>query len=109
MRPGPRLPLALAAAGAVLALLDPFEPVGGFVGLGLMLAGAAPLALGRAPRPGPPSATDWRRLLLAGTAFAVVGIPLALLIETAGGLLAAIGAGAVIVAVALGYPAGERA
>jgi hypothetical protein len=103
------LPLALAAAGAVLALLDPFEPIGGFAGLALMLAGAAPLALGPAAQSGSAGATDWRRLLLAGTAFALVGIPLALLIETAGGLLAAIGAGAVIVAVALGYPAREQA
>jgi hypothetical protein len=109
VRPGPRLPLALAAAGAVVALLDPFEPVGGFVGLGVMLAGAAPIVLGAPTAPGSATAPDWRRLLLAGTALAMVGIPLALLVETVGGLLAAIGAGAVIVAVALGFPAREPA
>jgi hypothetical protein len=43
-------------------------------------------------------------LLLAGTALAAVGIPLALVVETLGGLLAAVGAAAVIAAVALGFP-----
>jgi hypothetical protein len=99
MAGGPRVPLALSAVGAVLALLDPAEPVGGLIGLGLMLVGAAAVApLRRA------GADGWPRLLLAGTALAAVGIPLALVVETLGGLLAAVGAAAVIAAVALGFP-----
>ena len=103
MAGAPRVPLALSALGAVLALLDPGEPVGGLVGLGLMLAGAAALAPRR--RAGAAGGDgNWPRLLLAGTALAAVGIPLALVVETLGGLLAAVGAAAVIAAVALGFP-----
>ena len=103
MAGAPRVPLALSAIGAVLALLDPGEPVGGLVGLGLMLVGAAVLAPRRhAWSPGGDG--NWPRLLLAGTTLAAVGIPLALVVETLGGLLAAVGAAAVIAAVALGFP-----
>ena len=100
MAGAPRVPLVLSALGAVLALLDPAEPVGGLIGLGLMLAGAGALA----PRRRAGGDAGWVRLLLAGTAAAAVGIPLALVVETLGGLLAAVGSAAVIVAVALGVP-----
>jgi hypothetical protein len=103
MAGAPRVSLALSAVGAVLALLDPGEPVGGLVGLGLMLVGAVALAPRR--RAGAVGGdANWPRLLLAGTALAAVGIPLALVVETLGGLLAAVGAAAVIAAVALGFP-----
>lgn len=101
---GRRLSLALAGGGAVLALLDPAEPIGSLVGLGAMLAGAVPQIRRRAGGVGA-TEPNWRALLLAGTALAALGIPLALAVETAGGLLTVIGAGAVVVAVALGFPA----
>ena len=105
-RRGPRLLLALAGAGAVLALLDPAEPIGALVGLGAMLVGALAQLRGRRGRQGPVSSEpDWRTLLFAGTALAAIGIPLALAVETAGGLLTVIGCGAVVAAVALGFPA----
>ena len=105
-RRGPRLLLALAGAGAVLALLDPAEPIGALVGLGTMLVGALAQLRGRASRRGAStSEPHWRGLLLVGTGLAAIGIPLALVVETAGGLLTVIGCGAVVAAVALGFPA----
>jgi hypothetical protein len=47
---------------------------------------------------------SWWRLLAAGTALALVGVPVALGLETLGGLIAAAGAAVFVVGAALGFP-----
>jgi hypothetical protein len=96
--------LLLAAAGAVVVLL-------GFLGTVAELAGVAAIVVGAAlsapPRGVPDSevaGVRWWRLLAAGALIALLGVPLSLVAETIGGLIAGAGGVLVIVAVAFGYP-----
>lgn len=47
---------------------------------------------------------NWWRLLAVGTALAIVGVPLALGLGTAGGLIAAAGGALFVIGAALGFP-----
>ena len=47
---------------------------------------------------------NWWRLMAVGTALAIVGVPLALGLETAGGLIAAAGGALFVIGAALGFP-----
>ena len=57
-----------------------------------------------APEPGA-RGLNWWALLPGGTALALIGVPLGLVLEAPGGLLTAIGGGMAIVGVVFGYPA----
>jgi hypothetical protein len=87
--------LALAAAGAVLVLFSFLGTIAELAGVGLILV-ATTLPAGED--------AGWRRLLVLGAVISAVGVPLSLLLETIGGLLAGIGGALVIVAVAFGWP-----
>jgi hypothetical protein len=94
--------LAIAGIGAGLALIQLLGAPGGFVGVGLMIV-ATILTAPAAPEPGA-EGLNWWALLAAGTALALVGVPLALVLEAPGGLLTAVGGGLAIVGVAFGMP-----
>jgi hypothetical protein len=96
--------LAIGGIGAALALIQLLGIAGGLVGVGLMLFSTV-LTAPAAPEPGA-RGLNWWALLAGGTALALVGVPLGLLLEAPGGLLTAIGGGMAIVGVAFGYPSG---
>ena len=72
------------------------------VGVGLM-AFATVLSAPAAPEPDA-RGLNWWALLAGGTALALIGVPLELVLEAPGGLLTAIGGGLAIVGVVFGYP-----
>ncbi|HET9119374.1 MAG TPA: hypothetical protein VFN72_02475 [Solirubrobacterales bacterium] len=94
--------LVIGALGAGLAVVQLLGIAGGLVGVALM-AFSTVLSAPAAPEPGA-RGLNWWALLAGGTALAVVGVPLSLLLEAPGGLLTAIGGGMAIVGVAFGYP-----
>ena len=94
--------LVIGAIGAGLALIQLLGLAGGLVGVGLM-AFATILSAPAAPEPGA-RGLNWWALLAGGTALALVGVPLSLVLEAPGGLLTAIGGGMAIVGVVFGYP-----
>jgi hypothetical protein len=94
--------LLIGAIGAALALVNLLGTAGGLAGVALMLL-ATILTAPSAPRSGA-EGLNWWALMAAGTALAMVGVPLAIVAETPGGLLTAIGGGAVIVAAVFGWP-----
>ena len=94
--------LVIGAIGAGLALIQLLGIAGGLVGVGLM-AFSTILTAPAAPEPGT-RGLNWWALLAGGTALALIGVPLELLLEAPGGLLTAIGGGMAIVGVAFGYP-----
>jgi hypothetical protein len=94
--------LVIAALGAGLAVVQLLGLAGGLVGVGLM-AFSTVLSAPAAPEPGA-RGLNWWALLAGGTALALVGVPLSLLLEAPGGLLTAVGGGMAIVGVAFGYP-----
>jgi hypothetical protein len=94
--------LVIGAIGAALALIQLLGLAGGLVGVGLM-AFATILSAPAAPEPGA-RGLNWWALLAGGTALALVGVPLGLVLEAPGGLLTAIGGGMAIVGVVFGYP-----
>jgi hypothetical protein len=98
-----RLSLLLAVAGALVVLLRLFGEVASFVGVLAILAGTV-LAAPYAPPPGEPG-RGWWTMLAGGAAITVVGAGVALVTETAGGLLAVLGCVLVAIGVALGFPA----
>lgn len=100
--------LLIAAAGAIVILVDLLGTAGALAGLGSILAATAATASGRGDRAGP-AGTRWWGLLAAGAALVAIGVPLGLVAETPGGLAAAAGAGLVVVAAALGMPGASRA
>ena len=87
--------LVLAAAGAVLVLLSFLATIPKLAGVGLVVV-ATLLTAGED--------AGWRRILVLGAVITAVGVPLSLVLETIGGLLAGIGGALVIVAVAFGWP-----
>jgi hypothetical protein len=94
--------LVIGAIGAGLALIQLLGLAGGLVGVGLM-AFATILSAPAAPEPGA-HGLNWWALLAGGTALALIGVPLSLVLEAPGGLLTAIGGGMAIVGVVFGYP-----
>jgi hypothetical protein len=94
--------LVIGAIGAALALIQLLGLAGGLVGVGLM-AFATILSAPAAPEPGA-RGLNWWALLAGGTALALIGVPLGLVLEAPGGLLTAIGGGMAIVGVVFGYP-----
>jgi hypothetical protein len=94
--------LVIGGIGAALALVQLLGLAGGLVGVGLMIFSTI-LTAPAAPEPDAPG-FNWWALLAGGTALALIGVPLGLLLEAPGGLLTAIGGGMAIVGVAFGYP-----
>lgn len=94
--------LVIGAIGAGLALIQLLGLAGGLVGVGLM-AFSTILTAPAAPEPGA-RGLNWWALLAGGTALALIGVPLSLVLEAPGGLLTAIGGGMAIVGVVFGYP-----
>jgi hypothetical protein len=94
--------LVIGAIGAALALVQLLGIAGGAVGVALM-AFSTVLSAPAAPEPGS-RGLNWWALLAGGTALAVIGVPLELLLEAPGGLLTAVGGGMAIVGVVFGYP-----
>jgi hypothetical protein len=94
--------LVIGATGAGLALIQLLGLAGGLVGVGLM-AFSTILSAPAAPEPGA-RGLNWWALLAGGTALALIGVPLELVLEAPGGLLTAIGGGLAIVGVVFGYP-----
>lgn len=91
--------LLLAAAGAIVIMLELLGNVASLIGLGGVLVGtvlAAPA--GRGPRGG------WWTVLAAGAALLVLGALLGLASGAVGGLIALLGGVAVLVGAAMGYP-----
>lgn len=98
-----RVPLALAAAGAVAVLLSFLPTLVEAAGV-LAIVIAALVLAGMPEARALPSTVRWRRLLDTGALICAVGVPASLLLETIGGLTAAIGAALVLVAVAFAWP-----
>jgi hypothetical protein len=94
--------LVIGAIGAALILIHLLGTGGNIAGVALMGL-ATLLTAPSAPQRGT-DGVNWWRLLAVGTALAIVGVPLALGLETAGGLLAAAGAVTFVVGAALGFP-----
>lgn len=94
--------LVIGAIGAGLVLIQLLGLAGGLVGVGLM-AFSTILSAPAAPEPGA-RGLNWWALLAGGTALALIGVPLSLVLEAPGGLLTAIGGGMAIVGVVFGYP-----
>jgi hypothetical protein len=94
--------LVIGGIGAALALIQLLGPAGGLVGVALMVF-ATVLSAPAAPEPNA-RGLNWWALLAGGTALALIGVPLGLVLEAPGGLLTAIGGGMAIVGVAFGYP-----
>jgi hypothetical protein len=95
--------LVIGAIGAGLALIQLLGIAGGLVGVGLMIFSTI-LSAPAAPEPGA-RGLNWWALLAGGTALALIGVPLGLVLEAPGGLLTALGGGMAIVGVVFGYPA----
>lgn len=102
--PAPRLraSLLIAGAGAVLILIDVGGTAAALTGLGLILLGLMLTAPARAVIGR--DELDWSRLLRVGALLVMAGIAVGLLVESAGGLLAAAGAVCVVIAAALALP-----
>jgi hypothetical protein len=96
-----RLALAIAGAGAALVLIRVAGTAGAVIGLAAIVAGTV-LAAPHADRPA--AISGWWTMLAVGALTVVVGTPLELVADTPGGLLTALGAIVVAVAVALGLP-----
>jgi hypothetical protein len=94
--------LAIGGIGAALALIQLLGVAGGLAGVGLMVA-ATILTASAAPEPGT-GGLNWWALLAGGTALALIGVPLGLVLDAPGGLLTAIGGGMALVGVAFGMP-----
>lgn len=94
--------LVIGAIGAGLALIQLLGLAGGLAGVGLMVFSTI-LSAPAAPEPGA-RGLNWWALLAGGTALALIGVPLSLVLEAPGGLLTAIGGGMAIVGVVFGYP-----
>ena len=94
--------LIIGAIGAALALVQLLGIAGGLAGVALMIC-ATVLSAPAAPETDA-RGLNWWALLAGGTALALIGVPLELVLEAPGGLLTAIGGGLAIVGVVFGYP-----
>ena len=97
-----KVALALGGAGAVVILRPRLGDGAAVAGL-VAVAAATVLAAPYAERPGAPLA-PWWMLMATGAVLALIGLPLALAVETLGGLLTAFGGIFVAVAVAFALP-----
>ena len=97
-----KVALALGGAGAIVILL-PLLGDGAAVGGLVAIVAATVLAAPYADRLEAPI-SSWWTLMAAGAVMALVGLPLALAVETLGGLLTAFGGILVAVAVAFALP-----
>jgi hypothetical protein len=91
--------LLIAAAGAIVVVVDLFGGAGTVIGLSAAALGtvlAAPAARG--------TGGGWWNALAAGTALCGAGAAVSLASESLGGLLMVLGAVAVIAAAALAFP-----
>lgn len=94
--------LLVAAAGAIVVMLELLGTLASLIGLGGIVVGtvlAAPA--GRGPRGG------WWAVLATGAVLSALGALLGLASEAVGGLIALLGGVAVLVGAALGYPLEE--
>jgi hypothetical protein len=94
--------LVIGGIGAGLALIQLLGLAGGLVGVGLMVI-CTVLTAPAAPEP-EAEGLNWWALIAGGTALALIGVPLGVLLEAPGGLLTAIGGGLAMIGVAFGYP-----
>jgi len=94
--------LVIGGIGAALALIQLLGVAGGLAGVGLLVI-CTILTAPAAPDPDA-GGLNWWALIAGGTALALVGVPLGLVLEAPGGLLTAIGGGLAMVGVAFGYP-----
>jgi hypothetical protein len=94
--------LVIGGIGAALALIQLLGVAGGFAGVALMIF-ATVLTAPAAPESGA-DGVNWWALLAGGTALALIGVPLALVLDAPGGLLTAAGGGLAMVGVAFGWP-----
>jgi hypothetical protein len=94
--------LAVAAAGALLVLIRLLGDAGAIAGLVAIIAGTV-LAAPYAERPA--AVAGWWNMLAAGAIAVLIGTALELVADTLGGLVTALGAVAVAIAVALAFPA----
>ncbi len=98
--------LFLGAAGAVVVVLR-FLPALAELGGTIAIVIATLLT---APAPADPSAQlRWWRLLALGAVLAAVGLPVSLVLETIGGMIAGAGGALTIVGACFGWPAPGRA
>ena len=91
--------LLLAAAAAILIMVDVLGTVGAIAALGVIVLGtllAAPAGRGQGG--------GWWTLLAIGAVLSVAGAALTLLSETLGGLVALLGGVAVVSGAAMGFP-----
>ena len=95
--------LALSGVGAALLLIGVLDTPGDVAGLILIILGTV-LAAPYADRPGA-TIGNWWSMLAAGALLALAGVPLALLVESLGGLFTVLGGVLVAIAVGLGFPA----
>jgi hypothetical protein len=102
-----QISLLVAAAGAVVILLRLFGDTASFAGVLAIIAGTV-LAAPYAPPPGAPG-RGWWTMLAGGAAITTVSAAVSFVAETAGGLGALVGCVLVVIAVALGFPASNRA
>ncbi len=99
------MPLAIAGIGAIVVLL-PFlgtiPQIGGVVAIVLatVITAPPPSERGAAEFAG----VHWWSLLAAGAVFSVIAVPVELLLDTIGGLLAGIGGALALIGVVFGYP-----
>src|SRR5262249_47828283 len=94
--------LAIGGIGAALALIQLLGVAGGLAVVGLMTLST--VATAPASSKAGSEGINWWALLAGGTALALVGVPLALVLDAPGGLLTAAGGGLAIVGVAFGMP-----
>lgn len=91
--------LLIAAAGAIVVVVDLFGGAGTVAGLAAAVFGTVLAAPGARGTEG-----GWWNALAAGTALCGTGAALALVSDSVGGLLMVLGAVAVIAAAALAFP-----
>ena len=94
--------LVIGGVGAALALIQLLGVAGGLVGVGLLII-CTVLTAPAAPDP-EAEGINWWALIAGGTVLALIGVPLGLALDAAGGLLTAIGGALAMVGVAFGYP-----
>jgi hypothetical protein len=99
------VPLAVAGIGAIVVLLP-------FLGTIPQICGVVAIVLGTVMTAPPPSergapefaGVHWWSLLAAGAVCAVLSVPVELLLDTIGGLLAGIGGALALIGVVFGFP-----
>jgi hypothetical protein len=94
-----QLTLLVVAAAALVIMFGVLPLAVRLVGLGVVLVGTASTAAERHARGG-----GWWVLLAGGALLSLVGLLLSLPAETAGGIVAIVGAALVVIAATVGFP-----